>query len=374
MNWIKYKLLYPLLSVGIGFFIVFAVCEIVLRFLPVSDYLYPQTVNDESPVLKLLPNRMITYSAGWDFKYKNTVRINNDGFVNEQDYTQNDTLPLLSIIGDSYIEALMVPYKDTVHGVLAEKLHNKKIKVYSFGFSGAPLSQYLSWASYTKKKFNNQFLVVNIVGNDFSESLRKYNNYRGGYIYSADKNGRLSLERIDYNFTKLRFIWKSSLARYLLLNLQTINIVNPIFNKNNGKFVGNVEAKSSEGKNRDSVKVISAFLRDLPEYSGLPKNRIVLCVDGIRSSVYDSSKLLESQGSYFGIMRKELLAQTEASGFEIIDLQPIFNEYYKIHKMKFEFPTDGHWNERGHAVFAETILASENYKGFIKELYPTNGR
>ena len=88
----------------------------------------------------------------------------------------------------------------------------------------------------------------------------------------------------------------------------------------------------------------------------------------------DSSKLLESQGSYFGIMRKELLAQTEASGFEIIDLQPIFNEYYKIHKMKFEFPTDGHWNERGHAVFAETILASENYKGFIKELYPTNGR
>ncbi len=371
MNWIKFKLLYPLLYLRISFFVVFVILEIVLRYLPVMDYLYPQPVNEESPVLKLSPNREVIYSKGWDLKYKRTARINNDGFVNNQDYTQDSTLPLLSIVGDSYVEALIVPYEKTAQGLLAEKLGNN-FRVYSFGFSGAPLSQYLSWANYTKKKFNNQFLVVNIVGNDFDESLRKYNNYRGGYIYFADQNGRLSLKRIDYNFTKVRFIWKSSLARYLLLNLQAIHTVNSIFNKNNGKFVGNVEAESSEEKNRDSVKVISVFLRDLPEYSGLPKSRIVLCVDGIRSSVYDSSNLLESQGSYFDVMRKELLAQAKDLGFEIIDLQPIFNENYNTYKIKFEFSTDGHWNEWGHKVFAEAILASENYKGFIKELYPTN--
>jgi hypothetical protein len=92
----------------------FVLLEVVLRFLPVSDYTYPQPVNDKSPVAKVLPNREMMYSKGWKFLYRNKVRVNNDGFINDLDYHVDDKERLVAIVGDSYIEALMVPYTATM--------------------------------------------------------------------------------------------------------------------------------------------------------------------------------------------------------------------------------------------------------------------
>ena len=76
--------------------------------------------------------------------------------------------PLVAAIGDSFIEAQMLPYAQTFHGLLA-KLFEGKLRFYSFAASGAPLSQFLVWARYAVSKFKARALVINVVGSDFDQ-------------------------------------------------------------------------------------------------------------------------------------------------------------------------------------------------------------
>ena len=52
-------------------------------------------------------------------------------------------------------------------------------------------------------------------------------------------------------------------------------------------------------------------------------------------------------------------ARPESLGYEVIDLDPDFFRHYAAHAQRFEYPHDGHWNETGHAVAAEAVLASK---------------
>ena len=71
---------------------------------------------------------------------------------------------------------------------------------------------------------------------------------------------------------------------------------------------------------RDSYAVIDAFLRDLPGMVELPRDRILLIVDGFRYHEVAAA----GDGSYFDLMRKALLAKATAQGYEAIDLDPLF--------------------------------------------------
>jgi hypothetical protein len=80
---------------------------------------------------------------------------------------------VLAVIGESYIEASSVRYPETMHGRLAKSMEGH-LRVYSFAASGAPLSQYVTWARHAAKDYGATALVINVVGNDFDESLAIY--------------------------------------------------------------------------------------------------------------------------------------------------------------------------------------------------------
>ncbi|MBU1042446.1 MAG: hypothetical protein KKF77_15235 [Proteobacteria bacterium] len=84
------------------------VFEGVLRLLPVSEGLRVQPVNDQSPILHFEPNSTRTWSAFGDMTMANRVRVNSVGFVNDQDYDPAAPLPLVAVVGDSFVEAAMV--------------------------------------------------------------------------------------------------------------------------------------------------------------------------------------------------------------------------------------------------------------------------
>jgi hypothetical protein len=164
------RFLLPLLSVLIGFGAPLLVAEVVLRFLPRNELPPLLAVNAANPLLRFTPRQTFTYTRGWDFSLVTRGRTNNLGFVNDQDYDSTAATPLLAIVGDSFIEALMVPYAQTLQGRLAA-LAGSRARVYSFGVSGAPLSHYLVEADYARATFHPSAYVVLVVGNDFDESL-----------------------------------------------------------------------------------------------------------------------------------------------------------------------------------------------------------
>jgi hypothetical protein len=106
-------LLLSLFTSVVSLVLFLGVAEIVLRFLPVSSALQGRAVNSGQPIFHFRPNRNFVNSHGWTMRSVTHHRINNAGFVNDQDYRRDDPLPLVAVVGDSYIEARMVPYAET---------------------------------------------------------------------------------------------------------------------------------------------------------------------------------------------------------------------------------------------------------------------
>ena len=63
--------------------LMFALLEIVLRFLPVRDDFLFQPVNEENPVFRARGSRIVTSSAGWDFYNARDIKFNNAGYRND---------------------------------------------------------------------------------------------------------------------------------------------------------------------------------------------------------------------------------------------------------------------------------------------------
>ena len=293
---------------------VFAVCtavavlaEIALRFMPVSDTLETQPVNAAAPVMRFAADRDVVWSCGWDFDRVNRIRVNNAGFVSGIDYDADAATPLLAVIGDSYVEAAMVPAADTVQSRLVRRAASRG-RVYAFGASGAALSQYLMWADMARQRYRPAGLVVVVVGNDFHESLLAYKQAPGFHYFEPADGGSLALHRVDFAPGPLRrTARRSALARYLLINVNVERAWHRMADFAAGRrqttdrsgFVGNVPARQPENVVNQSKRAVDAFLALLPAHAGLSGESIVLVVDGLRQALYRKGGLAATEGSYF---------------------------------------------------------------------------
>ena len=349
-------LVFAMIAVALGTLVVVLLVEFVLRFLPVRESLEAPAITAEQPQLRFRSNNEVVFSAGWDFAIVNRVRVNNFGFVNNQDYDPGQANPLLAVIGDSYVEALMLPYQDTLHGRLAAKLGNRG-RVYSFGASGSALSQYLAYARYAEQTFRPESMVLIVVGNDFDESLLEYKAAPGFHYLrgSAAKGFDLHLVPFEPSLLGRALRW-SALARYLNYNLQLSGLRRRLFGK--GDYVGNVAATQESLRIQRSKEVIEYFLNVLPEYAGLAPSKIAFLVDGMRPDLYEEKALEAAQSSYFALMRTYFLQSAKAKGYVVVDMQPRFLERYHKEGKRFEWPFDGHWNSIGHEEAAKAVLSS----------------
>jgi hypothetical protein len=353
---------FAVLSVALTIFVLAGAAEILLRMLPVQSPLRVDPVDAKNPVFHYPPNRDLTFSRGWNFDMVNHRRVNNAGWVNDQDYRKEDEPPLLAIIGDSYIEALMVPYAETVYGRLA-KAFEGRIRVYSFGASGAPLSQYLIWARHAVREYGARAVVINVVGNDFDQSHIAYDNGPGWWVYAPGPDGNLHLQLVEYRPGWLRYLAsQSSLARYLFLNLQLRNSLREIWGFVFGSqaiaappFAGNTAFAADPARLSASLAAVDAVFRDLPATVGLPPDHVLFTLDGFHYP--EAAPYYE--GSYFGRMREAFHKKAEALGYEVLDLDANFFEHYAAHAQRFEYPYDGHWNGTAHGVAAQAVLGSK---------------
>jgi len=334
-----------LISVLIGLAGTAVLAELALRFLPVNESMEAQAVDAENPILHFAPNRRLRWSRGWNFPLVNSIRVNNYGFVNDKDYRAGGGKAVLAVIGDSFVEAAMTPFAETLQGRLAKRLEGWG-EVYSFGTSGAALSQYWALADFARRAFSPRTMVFVIVDNDFDESLLKYKSAPGFHYFVPAAPGRreggLKLHRVDYRPGLLKRIARRfALARYLAVNVN-IRIAD-----------GGEEGRTPPAVIEDSKDAVDAFLEMLPDKAGLEAKRILLVVDGFRQAIYEGGGLEGAKSSFFGVMRAYFMERARSRGYGVIDMQPIFEKAYARDRKPFEYPTDGHWNGYAHGLAAE---------------------
>lgn len=344
------------------------VAEIVLRFLPVNEGLRAQIVDAANPVFRFEPNRTAVWSEGWNFESVNHVHVNNDGFVNDQDYDPAASTPLLAIVGDSYIEAGMVPFSETVGGRLQADLRDRA-RVYTFAASGAGLTQYLVWADYARQRYHPDAFIINIIANDFDESLWHRGQSPGFHHFRRMPDGTAVMQRVDYQPSFWRLLFRrSALVMYLVTNMkvqQILNVSVQSLGAKDKRWSSNVPYESSEAAFADYRWAVDRFLDALPAATGVGMDRIILMFDGLRPDMYDPALLTDAQKGTWGVMRAYVMEQAHARGIYTVDLQPVFGDHYAHNRQRFEFPHDGHWNGLGHELAAQSIEKTPVYKHFL---------
>lgn len=364
------RMLNACLALGFGLLLTVGLLELGLRFMPVRDNLDAnEPVTKDAPIKRFKRNAELNYSKGFNFSLANKLRTNNVGFVNDQDYVPEGGDPLVAVIGDSYVMAVMLPYAQTLQGRLANELTGR-VRVYSFGANGAPLSQYLAYAKYARENFYPRGMVIVIVGNDFDESLMRYKSHPGFHYFKETQSGELELELVEYRPVHQSWLHElgaalhlgeSALVRYIRTNLPMLLAQwKSDSNKDAMKdFVGQTAAKADPERLAFSKRGVDRFLALIPEYSGLEREDVLFVLDGMRPHLYDDAHFAAAQTSYFALMRSYFIEQATEKGHEVIDMQPLFRIQHATDGARFEYPNDGHWNAAGHAAAATAVGSSK---------------
>lgn len=332
--------------------ILFAILEAIAQILPVQDATNVPAVNSANPIIHFKPNQEILNSFGPLLEGYNLKSVNNYGYFSDFDY-QKMSKPKIMLIGDSYVEAMQVPNSSSVTGVLEEMTGNTKT-VYSIGFSGSPLSQYLSFAKFSKDEFDPFFFVFLIIGNDFDESLLEYKRSPGFFYYNKEDD----LQLVDYTPSPLKSVARNSaFLRYLFLNFHVQKYLNNITSVNQSQiYYSNTVAVASPNRLERSKHAVDLFLSDVIDLLG--EDNVLFVLDADRNGIYQQESPYRNPKYYSNIMFNYFKEKSEQKGLRTLDLQTTFFDEYQLNKQVFEAPYDAHWNERGHRIAAEAIYQS----------------
>ncbi|MEP6731458.1 MAG: SGNH/GDSL hydrolase family protein [bacterium] len=293
-------------------------------------------------------------------------RINDAGWNSSVEYDARRVAgrPLIAIIGDSFIEALQVDVDRNVGALVRQQLRGKA-DVYSFGMSGAPLSEYLRMSRYVVREFHPDIIVINVVHNDFDQSVRTLK--PNSLVLQVTPEGGSFREVAPIAFEPdrvRRILAHSAVIRYLVLNCLIAQIPRRLAaalrNEASGENQWNANTDPRALLREEPLirRSLAAIMRTVRAEN--PGTRIIYMMDAPRRDIY-AGTLATSNLRWLTQMVRET---AEANGSEFVDLTPTFAEYWSAQHRILNDPGDYHWNQTGHRLAAEALLRALSYNVF----------
>lgn len=343
-------------AIGIGLLTSFVLLEIIFRTVLPAAQLPESTYDATYHIPKFEPGEG-RYTIGKFCEKAGRWHINEQGWNSPYNYI-NDNRKKIAIVGDSYIEAFQVDVEKSV-GPIVQTFAPEQFQVMSFGTSGAPLSQYLQLSRYVTQVFKPEILVLNLVHNDFDESIAPDNSpflflrlfqvndsiFKECAIEPMKKRG---LASTLFNYT--------ATGRYLMHNLKITNmpwgrtVPEQVDSTNAPIYNANIDVRKVTNMQQQITTATYTIIHTLRKE--LPNTRIIIMMDGLRKEIYEGTPLNQSNIRWINDMVQHAC---ETEGLEFIDLTNSFAPDYQKNKTTFEFPYDWHWNEYGHRIAAKAL-------------------
>lgn len=321
--------------------------EIIFRILPTAQLFdLDYTLNDDE-IIRYKPYQTITWSIDYNFTKVVEKNTNNLGFVNDYDYHQNSKIEY-AIIGDSFIEALHVNYKESLMGLLGDNFGNNN--VYSFGISGFSLADYIQISKYVINEYQPKNIIFLIYGNDFYQSFCKHNRKPLSYCY--DENLNLSKKNLkkDFNFYLKSIARESAFVRYLYLNLKLNNLKNN--NKTTNFDLNNISQQMD-------FRLIDYFINYLNSIKD--ESDISVMIDPDRQAIYAKHENFDYLVDEIYANNVEYLEKNlKLNDFNVLNLECRFEKNFLKNRKKFEYRNDGHWNSLGHKIAYDAIIYNDD--------------
>lgn len=383
-NWAKVftsvkQILFNILVVSFPSLILLLIlCELVIfRFIIPVTQPPLRSFDKKWSLVKFAPNQSGISRKGLMNQTKVRYRMNSDGWNSARDYSESRGEAIrIAVIGDSYVEGFAwVDFDTAFHAIVEKDLSEKgyKVEAYSFGIAGAPLSQYLHMMRYSYQKFRPDIAIVNIIYNDFDESLyhvglKKYGTGNNHFFTfkQIPTNNFVSVPPDEPTSSRIRRILrKSVLMRFLYFQIELphrIARLRSAFTKRE-KVEGNIFFLRALKLEKSIIEVTRHIFTEYKQLSDRYEVKLLLVIDAPRQYIYRNENPREAKVYRFNEIALKLASEI---GIEIIDLTDNFVNDYKTNQHRFDFTNDGHWNERGHRVVGQTISRFLVEQGWLK--------
>lgn len=333
---------------------------VVFRFvLPGSDVPRNAFVDE---VVRYAPNQ----SGIW--RVRNDVHapyaINGQGWNSGRGDYKVDRKPgvlRVAVVGDSYIEALQVPHDRSVGEHIGRHLGerlNQPVEVDRFGIGGAPLSQYLHMVEREVARYRPDWIVILLVHNDFDESFAFVpGRYTSSFLKLKMENAKVvgEVRPTPWRPSSGEWLRHTATARFFYYRWQVRadtlrNVFIPTARAATPQSGASIEAAEPLPKRAEIEAATEYLFRRLSETSKLIGARLLLVADGDRAAIYRG----QTKSTQLALNHVAAKA-SKLQGIAFLDLHPVFLADWTSHGARFDFPSDYHWNERGHALAAAAI-------------------
>jgi hypothetical protein len=337
------------LSFGFGAVLVLLLLEIGVRISPVIEGTYAADPRAAWPVHTMIANSSYVSSTGWNLQNVHRGHINNYGYASPHDYRPGQAD--VAVFGDSYVEALMNDYRDSLAGRLEDSLHRE---VLSFGMSGAELPDYLGTASLVSREFSPKWGVFVITASDFTNGFSASPGY---FEWDAARSPPIRLVPELHRSARAKFLRTLGLVRYVRGNL-VFRADEVVKLRRGADHVAGITRCQDEVLSKQDEALLEAFIAELPRALRLPPARVILVFDADRKAIYAR----QPAGTVRGCLTRAVLANRRLAelgrdaGLEVIDAEPLFRRHFEAGLGPLDrSPLDAHWNPAAHDLIAREV-------------------
>lgn len=335
-----------LLSFLAGVFAVLLVLEIAFQILPVATA--TRSGYYQHPLILSYPaGHCFISSTSWDLKNAQRNCANNIGFLAGRDFLPDRNA--IGLIGDSYVEASMLPVGQRLAAMLENKLAGRP--VYAFGGPGSNLLDYAERAKLAAEKFGIRTFVFILERGDIKQAQCGSGHIHGVCVDGA--TGQIRTETQPQPGALKRILRHSALAQYLVSQLK-IDMSKLKPSAWSTPAVANVSLAAGISDELQNATVNAFF----SQISKIQNSRLVFVVDP------DRGHLLE-----VGVGERndvaERIQQAGAGRVTVIDPGNAFKEHLvRTGRLLDVGPYDRHWNAEAIGIVAElagkALLAPEH--------------
>jgi hypothetical protein len=320
--------------------------EIVFRILPVSTSTRIGYYID--PVILTYPSHHeFTTATGWDLRNAQRHRSNNYGFLTSRDFVRDPRA--IGLIGDSYVEASMLPEADRLGGRLQQLLPARPI--YVLGGPGSNLLDYAERVRFAAARFQVSEFVILVERGDVRQVLCGSGNTHGPCLDPTTLTPKI--EKLPSPGPAKNVIRHSALAQYVFAQLK----VDPAALLTQVK-----EALTRAATPPAGAQAMVAGPADVPLatvdlivdtfFQHIRRDgvaRLVLIFDCKRDA-------LSSGKSASDPVRDRFMQRAAEHGATVIDMEPHFRRFVENAGLSLAVaPTDAHWNREANRLAAEQV-------------------
>ena len=330
-------------AIGLGVLVTALALEAFLQCMPVVSGLRIEQSSEQRPYSRYLPQQEYVYSHGWALANARHGKTNRQGFTNSPDF-KDDAAVL--VIGDSFIESLMLEYPETLQGQLNQALGGG---VYAASASGNGFADALEVLRHTRAQLHPRTVVMFVEPMDMLDILAPA---QRGHSMFVSEGSNIKLVHVPYVEPKAkRLLAYSALARYIYYNLKFPDWFMSQLHRSPPGAAQDTAAGAPDARRAAALEFYMTQLRAL---GGAGDTRIIFLVDADRNMLYAPQKAVPN---WKAGDRAFFIQSAMRHGYQVVDMQPVFARHWEQQRERMDFlPVDGHWNPVAHKLAAQQIL------------------